>query len=176
MQAPEIARKLELGTKTIFKPVSASSAESVRKNADEWAITETAAQSHVVHTLDIFRAVYADTTANTNGAHGVATLRGEPIEILAVHGETHAANIAHGDKYVSLRRRKLIVVSRDAHNSPIPHRQRSFLVAKSSAASIKFNDLAHNKRYMSFQDVLTVLTNANNTEELEGGIHATLAD
>jgi hypothetical protein len=172
------SKALELSDPAFYKEIPGSSARSVPKHADEWSASETEAFTHVVHTLDIFRVGFPDTTSNTAAAHAETTIRGQPAEILAVRGATHEQNLKHVDKYVPSQRRQLVIVSRDAHNSLLSGRDGTIFRTKPAGnpARVKFNDPGYNRIHLGFQELLTDFITAKNTAELEGGVCARLAN
>lgn len=174
--ATQASKALELSDPAFYKELPDPSARSVPKHADEWRDSETEALTHVVHTLDIFRVGFPDTSSNTTAAHAEATIHGQPAEILAVRGTTHEQNVKHAEKRVPSPRRKLIIVSRDAHNSNLGSRERTIFAQKSGGdlSRTKFHNLSDNRCYIGFQELLTDFINANNIAELEGEVCARL--
>lgn len=172
--AAAAASAVELSDPTFVRELPGPPPRRVPKHADEWDASETDALTHVVNTLDIFRVGFPNTTSNTTGAHGTATIRDKQVEILAVRGLTHEQNQKHADKHVPLLRRQLVIVSRDNLNSRISRRDGTIFRVKPMGAKVKFNDPSYNRIYLGFQELLTEFIDANNPAELEGGICARL--
>lgn len=176
--AAPATKLLRLSNPSFVKELPGPPARSVLKHADEWNAPEIESFTHVVHTLDIFRVGFPDTTSNTSGAHAEATIQGKPVEILAVRGATHDQNLKHADRHLPLPRRQLVIVSRDVHNAPLSSRDGTIFRTKPAGnpSRVKFNDPGYNRFYLGFQELLTDFMGANNPAELEGGICARLAN
>ena len=146
---------------------------TVKKAADEWNDVETDALSHIVHTIDIFSVGFPATTSrNTTAAHGISTIREQPVEIVAISGVSHEQNRRHSEKYVPLPRRQTIIVSRDAQNTVLSTRERSILRPRPTGepGATKFNNPSDNRLCLGFQELMTEFRNANTVADLEGGI------
>lgn len=174
--AASVNKALALSDPAFVKHLPGPPVRAVPKHADEWADPETASLNHVLHTIDIFRVGFPNTTSDTAGAHAEASVHEKPLEILAVRGATHDENLKHADKHVPLPRRQLLIVSRDAHNSPLSSRDGTIFRTRQAGnpLRVKFNDPDYNRVYMGFQELLADFLNANNPAELEGGICARL--
>jgi hypothetical protein len=176
--AAPAAKVLALSDPTFTKERPGQEPLIVQKNADEWGPTENEALAHVVHTLDIFRVGFADTSSNTTSAHAEVTIRGKSIDLIAVRGATHELGLKHADKQVPRLRRPLLVVSRDKHNSALNSREGTiFRTGQNDLQSKRrFTDPGNNRFYLSFQELLQQFLASNTQADLEGGVYGQLAN
>jgi len=145
------------------------------KFADDWDTPETHALEHVVQTLDVLRTAFSDTSAAPGmDMHGGATIRSTAVDILAVRGNSHIECVQHANKFMPHARRKVLVVTRDYHNTRLGNRAGSFLrVGQTKITSpIRFNDPGSNRIHLGSHELLDCYLKTSTPAELEASVYA----
>ena len=184
---PIIKREVEKAhelTVTDFRKLSSTESEqkmklassSITGCADDWAETASDGLRHLVKTLSVLRMACNATIVSARSSHAKAVLAGRQVDIVAVRGETH------GDCEKHLRAqaagnssRHLLLISRDKENTLRPRRDGSILHWGTTSLDGDPKITEPSQLVMSYQDLWTVVQDADEVGDIANGIHDHLA-
>jgi hypothetical protein len=144
------------------------------KPTDHWEQLEGQALEHIVNTVDIIRLAFSPFEILGSKAHATATIRGEPVDVIAIRGRSHDECLKHSRDVVPPQRRKLLIVSRDGDNTPFLARFGSIFTSgnPSLEQERKFNDPETAKLTVGYQALLNGYRSVATVERLEEYLYA----
>lgn len=142
--------------------VKLAAQESNAHHADDWDRTEAEALEHLVHTLDIISIGFPQSTVDADPAHAAVVMNNQPVDLLAIRGDTHEACIEHSKSFLPLPRRQVLLVSRDRDNTEWLQRFGSFLEPDGLhvGAERKFTSPSSGWLHLGYQKLLNIFRNA----------------
>ena len=157
--------------------VLAAQCKDVPTSADEWNSAESAALTHLVHTLDIIAIGLQSPTFEDTPAHAVVHIDGEPLDLCAIRGASHEKCIEHLKRIQQSPRRKLLLISRDPDNTHWDPRFGNFLqpVPTRLHQEHRITEPSTRLLHLGYQDVLTFFRTAATIGEVSDGIKTALA-
>ena len=155
----------------------AAQCKDIPECADEWNSTESAALSHLVHTLDIMAVGLSPAQFEAALAHAVVQVDGQPLDLCAIRGASHEKCIEHSNRIPQSPRRKLLLISRDPDNTHWDSRFRSFLqpVDTRLHQESKITEPSTRLLHLGYQDLLAIFRQAATMGEVSDGIKTALA-
>ena len=166
-----------LAAQSVTHAVQLAACRPEERNADEWDQAEAAALEHLVHTLDVLGVGFPTPAVGTEPSHAIVTVNGQPVDLLAVRGDTHEACIEHSKKFLPLPHRAVLLVSRDRDN--IPWQRRFGSILEPEPARIDGDRNYTNPRagslHLGYSRVLEIFRGAATPAEVQGAINAELA-
>ena len=166
-----------LGSKDAEHAVKLSAQES-RGDPDDWDERQMCGIRHVVDTLDIVGVASYMQNIGKDQVHAATTLAGKTIDVVAVCGPSHEDCVQHlRSMQLMNQRRHLLLVSRDQDNMRWHRRFASILELQGPPLSDdrKFTDPSADSFHIGYQNLLSVLQNANDMTDMAEGINAELA-
>jgi hypothetical protein len=156
--------------------VKLAATESNDKTPDNWDRTEVDAVEHVVHTLDIIGLGFSHPTVGTGSAHAIVIINNQPVDLLAIRGNTHQACIEHSKTFLPLPRRQVLLVSRDSDNTHWRRKLGSFLqpITRQLGVERNITDPAGGLLHLGYHNLLDAFRNSAAAEALEGAINVEL--
>ena len=151
--------------------------ENMPRCADEWNSTESAALTHLVHTLDIMAVGLPPATFEDTSAHAVVHIGEQLLDICAIRGVSHEKCIEHSKRMQQSPHRKLLLISRDPDNTHWDRRFRSFLqpVAIPLNREHRITEPSTSLLHLGYQDLLAIFRQAATIGEVSDGIKTALA-
>jgi hypothetical protein len=157
----------------IQRRIDLATSNSQAKHADDWDEPENLALNHIIHTLDILRLSFTNIDIPGSQVHATLTIRGQPVEVLSIVGNSHEQCLKHSEKFVPTPRHQVILVSRDRDNTPWFNRLGNFLSPENSrlGEESKFTDVRSAFVQVGYQDLLNAYRSARTLMDLEGSLY-----
>ena len=133
------------------------------KNPDNWGEAQGDGLSHVVCSLQIMAMGGKLVSVGMDKVHGVVCWKGQCFDVMAVRGETHKECVEHVLAGSGRRqRRHLLLVSRDADNTPRDRREGNILQTRKPAlgAERRYTDGRNPSRHLGYQNIIGILGSA----------------
>ena len=155
----------------------AAQCNDIPQSADEWSTTESAALTHLVHTLDIMAVGLPPPIFEDTPAHAVVHIDGHPLDLCAILGVSHEKCIEHLKRIQQITRRKLLLISRDPDNTHWNPRFGNFLQSDRTRLSQEYRITEPSTRllHLGYQDVLAIFRQAATIGEVSDGIKTAFA-
>lgn len=166
-----------LSAQSVAQAIQLATCQAQERNADEWDKLEAAALEHLMHALDILGVGYPTPAIGTEPSHAVVTVNGQPIDLLAIRGDTHEACIEHSKKFLPLPHRAVLLLSRDRDNTPWQRKFGSILEPEPARISEERNitDPQAGSLHLGYARLLEIFRGAATPAEVQGAINAELA-
>lgn len=139
------------------------------ENPDEWSGCQSDGLSHVVDSLQIAAMGAKLVSVGVDKVHGVVCWKGRCFDVMAVKGQTHKTCVNHVvTRYGRRQRRNLLLVSRDAVNTPLDRREESILRTRDPApgAERRYIDARNPSYHVGYQNLIGILGSAQTANEV----------
>ena len=167
-----------ISSQSTTRAIKLAAEESKAEHEDKWDTTESEALRHLVHTLDIMDVGFPPlTVVDTQNAHAVVRISGQPVDLLAIRGASHNDCIKHSEKYLPNPHRQVFLISRDLDNTAWPQRFGRFLqpTARQLGEERNITDPSSSFLHLGYQDLLEIFQGAATSAAVSDGIKAKLA-
>jgi hypothetical protein len=156
--------------------VKLAAMESKARTVDEWDHTEIDAVENLMQTLNIIGLGFPQLAVGMNSAHATFDINNQPVDLLAIRGDSHEACIEHSRIFLPLPRRQVLLVSRDRDNNPWKGRLGSFLrpIAAKLGEERNFTDPNGGLLHVGYRNFLDHFRNSASAIGLQGAIYAEL--
>jgi hypothetical protein len=153
--------------------VKLAAAKSKARHADEWDQTETEAIEHLVHTLSIVGLGFPNPTIGSESAHATAVVNDQPVDLLAICGNSHDECFKHSKAFLPYPRRQTLLVSRDRDNNEWSQRFGSFLETNSAklGQERRITDPQGGVLHLGYRKLLDIFQNAPTVAALHTAIY-----
>lgn len=160
-------------TKLSHTVLVASSETSEKASPDQWAEMESKAMEHLLHTMSILDVGGYPPTLHSTSAQATVSKAETSIEIVAILGESHEACDRHLEKKQISHRGRLLVVTRDKHNTPWDKRFGNFLNRRDKPEQeVNFTDPSSAVFRIGYQNIMNAYLAAQEPTEVERAINA----
>jgi hypothetical protein len=168
-----IAALRAIPAQTAAYTVKLAAAKSNAEHADQWGQTETEAVEHLVHTLNIIGLGFPNPTVGSEPAHATAVVNDQPVDLLAICGNSHDECIKHSKAFLPYPRRQTLLVSRDRDNNEWSQRFGSFLETNSAklAQERRITDPQGGVLHLGYRKLLDFFQNAPTVAALHTAIY-----
>lgn len=157
---------------SVENAVKLAAQQSTAKNPDQWGPKERSAVEHFVNTLNVVTVGRSRPTLPSDPAHATLELQGEPIDLLAIAGNSHEECINHSKHYVPSPRRRSLLVSRDKDNNNWLPRFGSFLEPeKRPGDSQKITDPYSGVVHIGYRKLIDLMQASDSVAALQGAIN-----
>jgi hypothetical protein len=174
MSPQQLARAIQLAVERFPRPENGSEDSSKPPNADAWGKVESGALEHLVQSLDILSLAFPTLTVGHMPPHATILIEHSVVEVFAIRGSTHEACIAHSRVLPLNLQRRVVVVSRDPHNTLYLDRFGSILDAEAPPLTdeAKFARPLAGFVYIGYQNLFEIFRHATAPVDIKGGICA----
>lgn len=174
--AQNIADLRKTPSQGVMEAIKLAAQESTVSREDDWALTESEALRHLVHTVDILRVGLPTRTVGVGPAHATMEINQQPFDVLAIRGTSHENCIEHSKLFLPRPRRRVLLISRDPDNTPWQKKFGSFLdsVTARPGKESKITDPSNGSLHLGYQNLLGIFRGAASVEAVAGGINAEL--
>ncbi len=172
-----VAALRQISPQSAAHAVKLAAQGSNAKHADEWDQTESLALEHIVHTLDIVSLGSSPPTVGKDSAHASVVLNGQPVDLVAVRGESHEECLKYSQRLLPPLRRQTLLVSRDPDNNPWLRKLGSYLEPEQRHLGHEHNitDPGSGLLHLGYRNLLDIFQQTATVAAVPGAIDAGLA-